>query len=124
MKAITIHQPYAELIAAGVKRVENRSWKTNFRGTVAIHAGRADSHELRDAATAHALEFDELTRGAIIAVGEIVDCVTLIDAKQRRLAGDGLAWLADHAHANGPYCWILANVRRLETPIAATGKQG
>ena len=39
MKAITIWQPWAELIARGVKLVENRTWRTHYRGPVAIHAG-------------------------------------------------------------------------------------
>jgi len=38
-KAISIRQPWAHLIAAGIKDIENRSWKTNFRGRVLIHTG-------------------------------------------------------------------------------------
>lgn len=38
MKAITIKQPWASLIVVGIKDVENRTWKTNFRGRVLIHA--------------------------------------------------------------------------------------
>ena len=40
MKALTIYQPYAALIAAGGKRYETRSWKTSYRGPIAIHAGK------------------------------------------------------------------------------------
>ena len=40
MKAITIKQPWASLIAAGLKDIENRTWKTNFRGRVLIHAAK------------------------------------------------------------------------------------
>lgn len=39
MRALTIHGPWAWAIAAGHKTVENRSWTTNYRGTLAIHAG-------------------------------------------------------------------------------------
>jgi hypothetical protein len=38
MKALTIWQPWATLIAAGVKRIETRSWSTDYRGPLAIHA--------------------------------------------------------------------------------------
>jgi hypothetical protein len=38
MKAITVQQPWAHLICANIKPVENRKWKTNFRGRVLIHA--------------------------------------------------------------------------------------
>lgn len=40
MKALTIRQPWASLIAAGVKTIETRSWSTRYRGPLAIHAGR------------------------------------------------------------------------------------
>ncbi len=40
MKALTLHQPWASLIACGRKRIETRSWKTDYRGPLAIHAGK------------------------------------------------------------------------------------
>ena len=39
MKAISIKQPWASLIAHGIKDIENRTWRTNYRGRVLIHAG-------------------------------------------------------------------------------------
>jgi len=36
MKALSIRQPYAGLIMAGIKNVENRSWFTSYRGPLAI----------------------------------------------------------------------------------------
>lgn len=38
MKALTVHQPWASLIALGHKRIETRSWSTSYRGPLAIHA--------------------------------------------------------------------------------------
>lgn len=38
MKALTLTEPYASLIARGVKRIETRDWSTRYRGPVAIHA--------------------------------------------------------------------------------------
>lgn len=40
MKALSIKQPWAYLIAAGFKDIENRSWKTNYRGKFLIHASK------------------------------------------------------------------------------------
>lgn len=40
MKVITIKQPWATLIAKGYKEYEFRTWKTNYRGDILIHAGR------------------------------------------------------------------------------------
>jgi hypothetical protein len=39
MKAICIHQPWAHFIVKGFKDIENRSWKTKYRGPILIHAG-------------------------------------------------------------------------------------
>lgn len=38
MKALSIKQPWASLIAQGIKDIENRTWKTKFRGRIFIHA--------------------------------------------------------------------------------------
>lgn len=39
MYALTVKQPWASAIMAGLKRVENRTWRTDYRGPLAIHAG-------------------------------------------------------------------------------------
>lgn len=48
MKALSIKQPWAWLIANGHKNIENRDWPTNFRGRFLIHASKtmtkADYH--------------------------------------------------------------------------------
>lgn len=41
MKALTVHQPWATLIAIGAKRLETRSWSTSYRGPLAIHAAKS-----------------------------------------------------------------------------------
>jgi hypothetical protein len=38
MKTLSIKQPFATLVCAGVKKVENRTWKTDYRGRLLIHA--------------------------------------------------------------------------------------
>ena len=41
MKAISVKQPWASLIISGIKDIENRKWKTNYRGRVLIHASNS-----------------------------------------------------------------------------------
>jgi len=38
MKALSLKQPYAELILQGKKKIELRTWNTKFRGEFYIHA--------------------------------------------------------------------------------------
>ena len=40
VKAITIWQPWASLVAVGAKTMETRSWPTKYRGPIAIHAAQ------------------------------------------------------------------------------------
>lgn len=98
--ALSIRQPWAWLIVNGHKDIENRTWRTNHRGRRLIHAGkgmtRAEYEEClyfcrsigvlgKDfpVAEGSALNkrlilphYDELDRGGIVGVAEIVDCIT------------------------------------------------
>jgi hypothetical protein len=40
MKVLSVRQPFASLICAGIKTVENRTWKTPYRGDILIHASK------------------------------------------------------------------------------------
>ncbi len=48
MKAISIHQPWASLIAFGEKRFETRSWHPQYRGRILIHASKTFNHAEQD----------------------------------------------------------------------------
>ena len=74
MKAITIKQPWATLIMSGVKRFEFRSWKTNFRGDVLIHAGKGIDKEAVERLAKYLP--DELPMGKILGKVTITDCVS------------------------------------------------
>jgi hypothetical protein len=92
MKALTIHQPWASLIAVGAKRYETRGWATDYRGPIAIHAGKALNHirgefDNRFVSVVQHMLFPNnlyvdmwsnvaqlLPRGAVIAIAELVDC--------------------------------------------------
>lgn len=100
MKALTVRQPWAQLIALGVKSIETRSWSTGYRGPLAVHAGRAlppkgDLH-IGDytvmwngddtwGMARHRPTYDQSTwvrrlpLGAVVAVADLVDVVPMID---------------------------------------------
>lgn len=110
MKALTICQPYAHLIAIGDKVIENRTWPTRYRGWLAIHAGKSKDWLDPDNETNPDLVF-----GAIVAVARMVDCRRL-----EQLSPE----LKSHKHANGPWCWVFDKVLRLPTPVPCKGAQG
>lgn len=117
IKAITIDPAWAWAIAHSTKRAENRTWKINYRGLIAIHAGVNRSREKRARESMARLGVqvpDELVRGHVVAVAELVECLPLEEYRER-YGRDG--W------ACGPYVWRLENVRRIE-PIRMRGSQG
>lgn len=82
MKALSIRQPWAWLIAEGHKDIENRDWRTSFRGRVLIHAGKTMRMVDYRAAAEFAAKLgvtiphaQELRRGGIVGVATITDCV-------------------------------------------------
>ena len=79
VRALSIMQPWAWLIVAGHKDIENRSWPTSFRGPVLIHAGKRLDPDLEDAQDWpwRAIDRpDDFEVGGIVGEAEIVDCVT------------------------------------------------
>lgn len=81
MKALSIRQPWAWLIANGHKDIENRSWPTRFRGPVLIHAAkgmtRAEYHDAGLLCFRLGIPLpksDDLERGGIVGQATITDC--------------------------------------------------
>ena len=121
MKAITICQPYAHLIATGKKFVENRTWNTAQRGWLAIHAGL--SHKMLDETHSDEL-IAEMSFGAVVAVAWLHTTVH-IDTLDTMIAnGDVPVWVREHEHTHGPWCWVFSEVYRLSEPFACSGHQG
>lgn len=74
--ALSVKQPWAALIVAGLKTVEVRSWPTGRRGPILIHAGRLADDRPEPWAWVTAPEVLELTRlrGGIVGAAELVGC--------------------------------------------------
>lgn len=135
MKAITICQPYAHLIVTGAKRVENRTWPTRYRGPLLIHAGKSRDWldvQYDDAGceydAAYNIHIDTMDFGAIVGRAVLADCVHRDTITADAMKGCGLAvrypWLDKHEHAEGPWCWVLVDVLRLEQAVPWRGAQG
>ena len=138
MKAITIRQPWASLIVHGIKDIENRSWQTNFRGRVLIHAagshGRKFSVNLTDAQTkasfatiAKETMFGNMPFGSIIGSVEIVGCVInhpsiWAEKTENYTVGMNPKLHEDITGKKVVYNWVLANPILFPEPIPAKGK--
>lgn len=142
MKCVTLTQPWASLVAIGAKTIETRSWPTPYRGPLAIHAARSMPRLARTIAERHrellGVDPDELPRGDIIAVCELLDVISTedvmplpeIDFGWRRSthtigvvhAGQRQLMLGDFSPRR--FAWLLADVKRLKRPVPARGRLG
>jgi len=123
MKALTVCQPYAHLIALGEKRVENRTWPTGYRGWLAIHAGK--SRKYLDTEGEDERRWPDMAWGAIVAVCRLTASVYKY-GELTDLIGERpeLHWLTTHEHVEGPFCWILEDIQRLTDPLPCLGQRG
>jgi ASC-1-like (ASCH) protein len=119
MKALSVVQPYAELILAGKKTIEIRNWRTKFRGDFLVHSSqRVLDEEIKK----FGYKKSELVFGAIVGKA------TLVNVKEYKTKEDFLAdhdkHLADGWYKDGEtklYGFILKKIERVEKPIHAIG---
>ena len=113
MKALSLKQPYAELIVSGKKKIELRKWNTKFRGEFLVHASKVpDENAMKKSG------FGELP------LGKIVGKATLIEVKKynnKEFIKDKDLHLAGSDFSD--YGFVLENVSRINE-ISCKGKLG
>ena len=122
MKVLTIKQPCASLIAAGLKEYEFRTWKTNYRGEILIHAGKGIDKDAMKKFESLKLEYPT---GCIIAKAKLTDCVPVTEAMKEELREKNFlvySGTTESANWNG-YGFKLENVETME-PIFVNGMLG
>lgn len=133
MKAISLWQPHATLMALDEKRVETRKRYTHHRGPLAIHAAqrwtseqssllemepfktRLAYHGITRGNATHA----NIPRGAIVCVVRVVECwetnTQMPASPIERAFGN---------YAYGRHAWWTVDVRPLARPVRCRGRQG
>jgi hypothetical protein len=153
MRALSVWQPWASAIACGAKRIETRSFNTEYRGPLAIHASKRcvkrdmielfSKYENPWLSVFPGLRTDSsrwqlLPFGAVIAIAELVDCRPTESFTERELdthrwrvnskgIGDGdLSWTERGLgdYAPSRFGWVLSNIQSLSRPIPYKGAQG
>ena len=135
MKALSLWQPWASLIAIGAKRIETRSWDTLYRGPIAIHAAKKWDKQLMDIARSFA--FDSALRprslavehsgstalpfGCIVAHARLVRVERITHGYTRHL--DPLEAEFGN-YTPGRFAFHFEHVQALQTPIPYRGAQG
>jgi hypothetical protein len=125
LKAVSLWQPWASLVAAGYKLHETRHWATSYRGLIAIHAARVlDVAGAPEDLCLHAFGSDwrdTLPRGRVVAVGNLTRCRRTDDIAPHNITA------ADRAAGNflpGRFAWTIDGACPLLEPVLVTGRQG
>ena len=136
MKAITLWQPWATLLAVGCKHMETRSWSTKYRGEILIHASKKpytqiapiippdDRKLIREVLRLDYIDWKKrIPTGVIIGKANIVDCFQIDEAHRRKLQRENPAELAFGDYSIGRYAWVMADPVLFDNPIPTNGKQ-
>ncbi len=99
MKALSVKQPWANMIASGVKTIETRKWSTDYRGQILIVSSRTPRID---------------PAGCAVAVAKLVDCRPMVRNDEEEACCE---WYS------GAFAWVLTNVRRVK-PIPIRGQLG
>ena len=128
MKVLSVRQPWAWAIIHGGKDIENRNWKTNYRGPLAIHAGKqfdmtGDDQQWMlvhggepyvEMLQKFCEEDGHDVRGAIIGTVNLIDCIPSYACKSPWKAGNDPDY----------FCWKLESPHPIDEPIKMPGKLG
>lgn len=137
MKAISLTQPWASLVVYGLKQFETRSWSTDYRGPLAIHASKGFPTICQALCTrepfADALKSIGVHEAASLPLGQVIGTVTLTGCYQigfgRLTAAERLAMCGVKPHPElefgdyqeGRWMWRLENASVMRTPAPAKG---
>ena len=114
---LSLKEPFATLIKNNKKYIETRSWKTNYRGELYIHASisKIDKSIFDRKELVKLIDKDEMNYGFIIEMTEEYINKIKKNKYQQFICGE---------YKVGRYAWILKDIRPLKDKIAAKGKLG
>ena len=130
MKVLSLLQPWAQLVVIGAKRIETRSWNTDYRGPLLIHASKKFLKDDRilcetDPYFARALQD---RRVAELPLGAIIGKVMLRELRTTTvmLAGNELSEQEKRFgnYGYGRWAWLLTGAEEFAKPISAKGSLG
>jgi hypothetical protein len=132
MKALSLTQPWASLVALGSKRLETRAWYTSYRGPLAIHATKAFPGWCQDLAETEAFQHgldgrspSSLPRGCILCIVNLRACVKANEIDKLSVIGmrPAVNEITFGNFYTSRWAWALELVEVLDPPVPAVGFQ-
>ncbi|MGD7023729.1 2-oxoglutarate dehydrogenase E1 [Rossellomorea vietnamensis] len=135
MKVLSMTQPWTSLFVLGEAKNETRTWRTNYRGDLAIHASQkidksaCEQPVVQELLARNGLTSKTLPTGKIIGVCTLLDCVKVIESDNKqavledgRIVSGQELWLGDYRVGN--YVWKVTGMKALDEFIPAKGRLG
>jgi hypothetical protein len=125
MRVISLLEPWASLIRENIKKVETRSWKTNYRGELYIHSSlkKVNKNDFKMGELISLLKDTDFKYGYIIAKCKLVDCVYMDEEYIKTIRKNNQEFICGQYEV-GRYAWILEDIEMLENPIKVKGHLG
>lgn len=120
MKVITLKQPWASLVAEGLKKYEFRSWKYTYKGEILIHAGKSVDKEAMEKFKHLNLKYPT---SKIIAKVKIIECIKLTNEINKQITNENKLIYGSNPNRTG-YAWKLELLEKINTNKEISGKQG
>ena len=126
MKVLSIKEPFATLIKNQKKYIETRSWKTNYRGEIYIHASltKIGSSINERIELIKLIGNDAMNYGNIICKCQLVDCIEMTEEYINKIKNEEPQEFICGNYAQGRYAWILKDIEPLANSIPAKGQLG
>lgn len=114
--ALSVRQPWAELLISGRKSIELRKWATDYRGRLWLHAGLKASPELE-----RHFGLQGAYKGGFVGSIQLAAVVPMTSERWQQ-------W-QDHHLDTGPYehgmfAWLMEAPRRFKAPVPSQGRLG
>ncbi len=122
MKVISLREPFATLIKEKKKRIETRSWKTNYRGELYIHASKTKmiKEDINNTKLMNLVGDSSLNYGYIICKCNLVDCIYMDKEFVEKMKDNEQEYICG-IYAEGRYAWILEDIEIIDK-IPAKGQ--
>ena len=122
VKVLSLKEPYATLIAEGIKHIETRSWKTNYRGEIYIHASKTILSTKDNPKLDTIVKKLNLKPTYILCKAILKDCILMDEKFLKEIEKNQLEKLCG-IYEKGRYAWLLTDIEIIK-PIKAKGSLG
>lgn len=124
MKVLSLIEPFATLIKEKKKLIETRSWKTNYRGELYIHASKTKiaKKDIENKELMALLPNKTFSYGHIICKCNLVDCIYMTKEYVEDMKTNHPQEYLCGEYQEGRYAWILEDIEPLKNLIPAKGQ--